>query len=61
VTHINFFYTFPTFYAAHQADVCGPPMGRGPQVENRCSKRHCAHVCAHRSGDERTQENLERT
>ena len=26
---------FPTLLAAHQADVRGPPVGRGPQVENR--------------------------
>src|SRR6218665_328112 len=28
---------FPTLVAAHQAEVRGPPVGRGPQVENRCS------------------------
>src|SRR6218665_184251 len=27
---------FPTLVAAHQAEVCGPPVGRGPQVENCC-------------------------
>jgi len=26
---------FPTLVAAHQPEVCGPPVGRGPQVENR--------------------------
>jgi len=29
---------FPTLVAAHQADVSGPPVGRGPQVENRCAR-----------------------
>ena len=29
---------FPTLLAAHQADVRGPPVGCGPQVENRCSR-----------------------
>src|SRR6218665_3976076 len=29
---------FPTFVAAHRAEVRGPPVGRGPQVENRCTK-----------------------
>ena len=29
---------FPTLVAAHQAAVRGPPVGRGPQVENRCLK-----------------------
>src|SRR6218665_418535 len=28
---------FPTLVAAHQAEVRGPPVGRGPQVENRWS------------------------
>src|SRR6218665_1091563 len=27
-----------TMIAAHQAEVRGPPVGRGPQVENRCSR-----------------------
>jgi len=27
---------FPTLVAAHQVEVHGPPVGRGPQVENRC-------------------------
>jgi len=26
---------FPTLVAAHQAKVRGPPVARGPQVENR--------------------------
>ena len=26
---------FPAFVAAHRAEVRGPPVGRGPQVENR--------------------------
>jgi len=25
----------PTFVAAHQADVRGPPLGRGSQVESQ--------------------------
>src|SRR6218665_3438036 len=29
---------FPILVAARQADVRGPPVGRGPQVENRCFK-----------------------
>jgi len=29
--------------AAHQADVRGPTVGRGPQVENRCSSRCIRH------------------
>jgi len=39
VTHIKKISKFPTLVAAHQADVCGPPLGRGPQVENRCFRR----------------------
>src|SRR6218665_2250198 len=31
---------FPTLVAAHQPEVRGPPVGRGPQVENRCSRVH---------------------
>ena len=34
VTHINKISQFPTLVAAHQAEVCGPPVSRGPQVEN---------------------------
>ena len=30
---------FTTLLAAHQADVRGPPVGRGPQVENHCSRQ----------------------
>ena len=30
---------FPTLVVAHQAEVRGPPVGRGPQVENRCSRQ----------------------
>src|SRR6218665_3975023 len=30
---------FPTLVAAHQADVRGPPVGRGPQGENRWTTR----------------------
>ena len=30
---------FPTLVAAHQAEVRGPPVGRGPQVENRCTRQ----------------------
>jgi len=35
VTHIKKKFKFPTLVAAHQADVRGPPVVRGPQVENR--------------------------
>src|SRR6218665_3163315 len=30
-------FQFPSLVAAHQAEVSGPPLGRGPQVENRCA------------------------
>src|SRR6218665_3767142 len=36
---------FPTLLAAHQADVRGPPVGRGPQVENRCPRLFKAFCC----------------
>jgi len=29
------FCQFQTLVAAHQTEVCGPAVGRGPQVENR--------------------------
>jgi len=29
---------FPSLVAAHQAEARGPPVGRGPQVENRCPR-----------------------
>src|SRR6218665_422336 len=32
---------FPTFVAANHADVRSPPVGRGPQVENHCSRPIC--------------------
>jgi len=35
LTQRNF--QFPTLVAAHQAEGRGPPVGRGPQVENRWS------------------------
>ena len=36
---------FPTLVAAHQAEVRGPPVGRGPQVENRwCRRRTNPHA-----------------
>ena len=30
---------FPTLVAAHQADIRGPVVGRGTQVENRWAKQ----------------------
>jgi len=39
---------FPTFVATHQADVPRPPVGRGPQVENRWARPYL--VLAHWSG-----------
>jgi len=38
VTHIKQISQLPTLVAAHQAEVRRPPVGRGPQVENRCCK-----------------------
>src|SRR6218665_930313 len=35
VTHIKKISQFPTLVAAHRAEVRGPPVGRGPQVEKR--------------------------
>src|SRR6218665_3125396 len=38
VTQVQQISQFPTLFAAHRAAVRGPPVGRGPQVENRCLK-----------------------
>jgi len=53
VTHIKIISQFPTSVAAHQAEVRGPLVGRGPQVENRCHRRlllRVAYQCRRYSG-----------
>src|SRR6218665_2064602 len=36
-------FQLPTLVAEHQAEVRGPPVGRGPQVETRCTSASSSH------------------
>jgi len=51
---------FSILVAAHQAEVRGPPVGRGSQVENRCSILNMRTICIKSGEEEKLLKNRKR-